>query len=71
MRLLQTEFFPSLWISTEAREVSWVEINCLMRRLNREEKPAKFAEAKEILWSSSSFKIASSCGLTERVWRRN
>ena len=22
MRLLQTEFFPSLWISTEAREVS-------------------------------------------------
>lgn len=72
MRLLQTELFPFLWTSTEGREVSWVEINCLiLRRFNREEKPATFAEAKEILSSSSLFKRASSRGLTERVWRRN
>ena len=70
MRLLQTELFPFLWTSTEGREVSWVEINCLMGRFNREEKPATFAEAKEIL-SFSLFKRASSRGLTERVWRRN
>ena len=71
MRLLQTELFSFLWTSTEGREVSWVEINCLMRQFNREEKPATFAEAKEILSSSSLFKRASSRGLTERVWRRN
>ncbi|KAK2571641.1 hypothetical protein P5673_003008 [Acropora cervicornis] len=31
-----------------------------MRRFNREEKPATFAKAKEILSSSSLFKTASS-----------